>query len=397
MISSADGPGGESVGDDQVCSPAEDFTEDVYSAARGMAWETQSFDTPRGPSQDRLRRQTQRETMRVGLNMVSFDIPEDSYGAAILAIVKDMHYIGSGEESENRMSGARFMSSIVLLFLNLICQFLILWFISKHVVRPAVRAVQLLYRDFHKTIYDEEGMFQMESWHEWEMKAELCQMAMTNHVFYYLILFLWSMSMMQEFRTAERLFRNIASMPPCVEEEEMLEAVGSSGMSIVALTSTARNALYVLVCFPKLLISGFLWWCGAEWLSATTSFQDLVLNTVAMTFVTQIDEVLYMALLPVSYKKCVKDINFTVWQCKTEEEKRKNEINAYWRSATYLIFGTVIQVFVYSNYLQAVLPSDMLDEVKINCRSYLEKLVPLCDRQEFEAEGGMHSCFPYGR
>lgn len=133
----------------QFFSPASGWTEDVYRAAQGMAWDTTSCDTPREDDE--------RED-HAGLIRVTFDIPEDSYGAAILAIVKEMHLIGKGN-ADSRMSFARFMAAIVLLILNLVSQMLILWFISKHVVRPAVRDVQLLYRDFHKNVYDEDGFF----------------------------------------------------------------------------------------------------------------------------------------------------------------------------------------------------------------------------------------------
>lgn len=240
------------------------------------------------------------------------------------------------------------------------------------------------------------GFFQAERWHDWDQKAELCQIAMTNRLFYYLILFLWAMSMMQEFRTSERFFRDIASLPPCRDGRAMIEEGKESGRSVVALTTFTRWALYLLVCVPKFLISGYLWWCGAEWLSATTCFQDLVLNTVAMTFVTQIDELLYLALLPNSYQKQVAGVNFLVWEHPDPEKNKRSERRSYRRSATYFVVGTVFQVFLYSNYMQDVLPSEMLGEVKEHCHSYLEQLVPICALSELATDAGMLQCFPYG-
>merc|ERR1712107_68861 len=79
---------------------------------------------------------------------------------------------------------------------------------------------------------------------------------------------------------------------------------------ITALTRTTRWLLYVLVCIPKLLISVYLLSLGCEWLSTTTNFEALVMNCVAMEFVLHIDELLFIAFLPMGYRRQVEDINF---------------------------------------------------------------------------------------
>merc|ERR1712151_1464111 len=93
---------------------------------------------------------------------------------------------------------------------------------GEHVVRPAVRGVQVLLRDFHDNVYDDVGRFESDAWDEWNKKDELCQIAMTNRLFYDLILFLWTLSMMQEFRTGERFWGDISTMPACTHTADMI-------------------------------------------------------------------------------------------------------------------------------------------------------------------------------
>merc|ERR1712032_1664195 len=86
--------------------------------------------------------------------------------------------------------------------------------------------------------------------------------------------------------------------------------VESEQQTIIALTQQTRSMLFVLVCLPKIIISGALLFLGYAWLSATTSFESLVMNTVSMEFVLRIDELFYATFLPLAYRKKVADINF---------------------------------------------------------------------------------------
>merc|ERR1712224_844893 len=133
----------------------------------------------------------------------------------------------------------------------------------------------------------------------------------------------------------------------------------ANGEYIVALTNLSRVLLYSMVCIPKLGISCILLLFGCRWLSATTSFENLVMNTVAMEFVTQIDETLFDACVPVGYRQQVADINFFIRHPpKTEDDTASMEKRGFVRSVFYFSIAC-IWVFLYTGYFQNVLPHDL--------------------------------------
>merc|ERR1719401_520079 len=142
--------------------------------------------------------------------------------------------------------------------------------------------------------------------------------------------------MVQEFRTSERFFRNICMDMPRVVKAFDQVVEHANGEYIVALTRLSTLLLIVLVCIPKLLISVYLLIFGCRWLSATTSFENLVMNTVAMEFVTQIDETLFNACVPQDFKKQVQDINFFIRHPpKNEDAIHRAEAKGFARSVLY--------------------------------------------------------------
>merc|ERR1719235_2088919 len=119
-------------------------------------------------------------------------------------------------------------------------------------------------------------------------KSRLCQIGMTNPLFYYIVLFLWTLNPLGEFRTSQRLLFNIYyDLPSVSTGGEMIEQnKEEKKLYVKGLTPLCRATLILLVCVPKFIICIALLYLGCNWLSATTSFQELVMNTVAMEFIT---------------------------------------------------------------------------------------------------------------
>merc|ERR1719401_2196783 len=80
---------------------------------------------------------------------------------------------------------------------------------------------------------------------------------------------------------------------------------------IVSLTPFVRWALLLMILVPKLLIGAALMMLGMIWLSATESFGELILNAVALEFVINIDDHLFEALLPKSYREDMLKVQMT--------------------------------------------------------------------------------------
>jgi len=322
---------------------------------------------------------------------VEFDIPEDSYGAAILAIVKEMQeaYYGHGTDSINLVKCA---FALLLLAVNLVLQFCILTFIASHVVQPAVHRIQKDYFEFHQRAFNEDGVFQPGMWRHYDRKDELCQIGMTSRFFYCVLLFVWVTSMLGELRASAQLIYQVTQMPLCQQGQEMLRMDETSTISIVALTRKTQVLLYCLVCLPKIGISLYLLVLGCQWLSATTSFEALVVNCMAMEFVLHVDELLYEAFLPTSYRRQVADINFFMLKRhETRQELEQREWSTYVKAFSFLLAGLAV-VVLWSGFLQGVLPQDISD-VKEHCDLYLKNLTPICGMWGFQS---FRSCYPFG-
>jgi len=343
-----------------------------------------------------------------------FDIPEDAYGAATLVIVRDLQEVAAGRDV--CLNLVTTVSSLSLNALNLTLQFLIVGYLDLYVVGPKVNRVQTLYRDYHAEVFDANGQFQEQQWHGFSRQLAICEIAVTNEGFYITSLFLWWTSMMKELRTTWRLFLNISSMPQCSGGSNMLKVfndkadhfeeaveVAVSQVHIVALTACARWCLYLFVCLPKFLICIALLWLGSQWLSATNKFEDLIMNAVAMTFVTQIDEMLYDVLLPAKFREEVSATNFVVpEQRRSAQEVRNREIRlGFARSAVYLaiIIGGIL---LYSQVFQDVLPHNVRD-LREHCATFMRNVTPICTETLLhrvtsivQTDTYTNRCYPYG-
>eukprot|EP00419_Tripos_fusus_P022619 CAMPEP_0172701758 /NCGR_PEP_ID=MMETSP1074-20121228/31853_1 /TAXON_ID=2916 /ORGANISM="Ceratium fusus, Strain PA161109" /LENGTH=88 /DNA_ID=CAMNT_0013523349 /DNA_START=1 /DNA_END=263 /DNA_ORIENTATION=+ len=87
---------------------------------------------------------------------------------------------------------------------------------------------------------------------------------------------------------------------------------------------------------------------------------------MAMEFVLHVDELLYEAFLPPSYRRQVEDINFFIQERQpTPEEEEWREWSTYVKAFCFLLVGFAV-VIVWSHFLQGVLPQDISD-VKEHC------------------------------
>jgi len=317
-----------------------------------------------------------------------FDIPEDAYGAAILAIVKEMQEIERGQKD---LSIVRLIFSLSLLLLNLVLQFFLLHVMKHNMVMPAVNHVQTKYQEFHAAVFDPSGVFQPDLWTSYAGKRELCQIAMTNLPFFFTVLFVWTTHILGEFRTTENLFKDVLRLP--IEDKEdatmLVDRQDSDTKSIVALTSRTRVMLVCLVVVPKFWISARLLLIGYQWLSATTSFESLVMNLASMEFVLHVDELLFNAFLPATYRRHVAEINFFVREpMQGQQDAEWEEWKSYVRTFL-LLLSAVLCVAVWTFHLQDVLPSNISD-VRDHCTRFLQEMHPICTTFDTSR------CYPFG-
>jgi len=334
-----------------------------------------------------------------GLQQVGYeyDIKEDAYGAAVIAIVWDIPF--SQHTEVKLLSYMRSSFSFVLLFMNLFLQFALLFYIDKYVVQESLHHVQSQFRWFRQEVFDSDGVFQEDLWEHYENKGEICNIALTNPYFYYVIIFLWLLSMGTEFRECSRLIMYIYCLPHCNSFDDMIKA--GDVVSIVSLTRYARYTLWVVVCIPKLVICWCLCFMGLRWLTSTTSHEELIMNVVAMQFVIDVDEIIYSSWVPECYRSMVRGVKFWFHDKEQSDADLQHKELHDWFQAYGQVFLTFIFVPIYGKFIQDVLPSGV-DDVIHHCNRYMSERGPLCKGniwtlQEFRLTPAFEECFPYGK
>ena len=120
------------------------------------------------------------------------------------------------------------------------------------------------------------------------------------------------------------------------------------------ITTPIRWALYLILLLPKMAISMTLLTIRTVWLAATDSFADLILNAIALEFVSAIDELLFEAMLPASISGDLEETK--LWRKQKPLTAAENEakiLGGYKRSCMYF-FGTMIAVYCYTMYGQSL-------------------------------------------
>jgi len=331
-----------------------------------------------------------------------FDIPEDAYGATMVAIVRDLTASGLVSQSlaMRRLSFMRLATAAGTMILNLVLQLGILYYIHFYIVQTSLRAVQLDYDRFATEVFTSTGKLKEAVWATYGDKDDLCGIAIMNKPFFMIVLSLWTLTMMGEYRSSSRFSRNISAVPEVSTPEEQLD-FGSDGIAgegeclIIGLTSRTRAAVYAFVLFPKYIILFILLIEGSRWLATAVSFGDIILNSVALGFVIGVDEVLYSTLLPLRQQQQVASTNFFVVQKPFSiQDVVRDQKGQFRRSAMYataVISWVVLFIFV----LQDVLPYD-LTVLEGICQDYLvESSTPVCAKLAFSRWN--EECYPKGR
>lgn len=326
------------------------------------------------------------------------DLDENAYGCAAVALVRGITSLHGGF---NLLTFVRIFISLGLMAFNLYLQFTLLGYISTYVVEPAVRDVQKKYTDFHASVFDDEGNIIHDDWQAYPYRKELCEIAMADPVFYYIILLLWTLRILDEVRKIFRFVDEVTTMPACATAQEQLEFTDTKDPELQAgrclitrLTFTCRMLLLFIIAIPRCFIAFYLLTLGCRWLSASANFANMVLNALALVFVTDIDELLYESVLPMVLKKQIADTNWFF----TEDPKTKGEVeHTEWmlfRRTLFFLIAMIIFLGVYGMYFQSVLPYGAPGIMQHCQATQMKAETPKCSIMTFSSD--IAACYPFG-
>lgn len=150
-------------------------------------------------------------------------------------------------------------------------------------------------------------------------------------------------------------------------QESLIDAEGGAGseMIVARLTCVVKLIMVVFIFIPRMVITVFLVWLGCRWLLATNEFGDLILNAVALGFVLELKDILYVSLVPARNKQDLANTKI--------RNPLKKSPTSLWTFANTFLWGvlSIVWVYLYIFYLQAVLPGYKWDVRKV-CTQWIK-------------------------
>jgi len=301
------------------------------------------------------------------------DLPETIYGAAMMVAC----LLAQGKLGAMHGVGATVMLGLVM---NVVMQSYVLYCTRVFITYPAVKQVRALYAHYHTEVWP-DGVFSEEAWGDFDNAEQLCQMPFSQPLFFTAILLTWTGTCMVDIKETLKFINLWWQLPTPTSTERGVDLKKTDdGIMASSASGLVKFLVITFVLLPKLLIAMLLWWLGARWLSATPSFSNLLLNAVALAFITALSELIYQTLVPEDVMALVNTYKIKrLYDVDFEEHKDDHEYLQHLRDRVFVwrmlnMIGSLVLVvgipFVYFRFLQQVLPDYKWDIHEV-CETWL--------------------------
>lgn len=196
-------------------------------------------------------------------------------------------------------------------------------------------------------------------------RASVCQIPLSQPAFFFFVLLLWTLIVLGELRKAMTLQLQITMLETVHDMKESMKSEGDDVMTIVGMTRAMKWCLTILMFVPRMAIAIYLLWMGCRFLLATTDFENLILNAVALEFVLLIKDMLYMSLVPA---RSHLDLGLT----KISPYPKRLSPHWYNFATSFIYLGLcILWVYLYMYHFQSVLPEYQWDVHEV-CVKWIE-------------------------
>mmetsp|Transcript_26830 Transcript_26830/g.48977 ORF Transcript_26830/g.48977 Transcript_26830/m.48977 type:complete len:198 (-) Transcript_26830:137-730(-) len=193
--------------------------------------------------------------------------------------------------------------------------------------------------------------------------------------------------------TFERFVRiwNFPALPAGCGTECMVRDVSETDREefwCTCLNMPTKVFLNLFNYLPKMLIAIILAFMGSLWLLSSESFGDLILNSLALEFVTQVDELLARTFFPNFF--AVDCLNPFMYRYKKAPGRESDDGDMAWRVRQYC--GAFFKACVALGIVQALMKLQQVipgyaNDVGPACKEFFESQWPWCS--PFQED-----CFP---
>lgn len=335
---------------------------------------------------------------------VEHDLACDCWGATIFVLIKDLPLLYDRKDIKLE-TVLRFSVIVVCMFLNLICQSMLVYFMAWTVMVPNVKSVQMVYREYHRIAFN-NGQFDLQGFDSLGDKnlEHLCSIGISSRTFLCICLFLWALNCFNEFRLIWKRVSSLCLLPQLpanVPAHYMVYEVASKGEGdvlgnknmVVCMCPFTNAFIYIFVLIPRFIITLSLLVMGTAFITSSSTFENLILNSLAMTFIFDIDELLFVCFLPRRLEQNIQKTKLVTptYNHRLHVSQRTHDqtqmIRAY-RGSAIMLIGVVFFLSGWY-YFQAVLPGYEFD-VSSHCAVYRKS------RMSLHCLPFQSNCFPKG-
>jgi len=305
-----------------------------------------------------------------GLRTTEFE--PTSYDATLVITIKDCHSIKAQQHLGFGLHVARMMAALLLLWSLITIQVYLLGQIKIFVASPAVRSIRKVYDQFERHMYNGQVkesdygfalgiggphgiFFDPMAFQSFPDKGTICQIPFSQYNYIAIILFIWSLTVVGELKSAVNQAWWVANLEKCPLEQALMPA-GEDGQMVWGLPTCMKIFIIVVLVLPRILIASILCWLGCRWLSATLDFQEVLINGVALEFVIRLNELLFESLMSSVNKREIAEIKMSLPPGVFDKPN-------VWSFFGTFMWGVVAFAWVtlYLNKIQMVLPGYQWD------------------------------------
>eukprot|EP00928_Gymnodinium_smaydae_P057968 TRINITY_DN41192_c0_g1_i1.p1 TRINITY_DN41192_c0_g1~~TRINITY_DN41192_c0_g1_i1.p1 ORF type:complete len:345 (-),score=50.85 TRINITY_DN41192_c0_g1_i1:320-1354(-) len=297
----------------------------------------------------------------------SLPVPENIYGFALMVLTRDSHLIS--HRVQRRI--LRQVLSLLLIAINMGIQVYLLLKIKKIVIPPFEADIRSAYHTFRENLGNHSAEVTPELFASMsdELKDTTCHIPLTEPGFLGIILFIWTLTVCGELRMIYNFFTyaivRLETVPSMEQSMKAFHGADEGLKHITGLTVAIKFFLFFLVIVPRFAIAVKLLWIGCQWLTATTDFDEIVLNGVALEFVLMTKDLMYVTIVSSRSQKDVENTRISTGR----------QIPVTYTSFVIETVGWLIIALAwvagYMFWFQSVLPDYQWD-VSLLCEHYLQ-------------------------
>lgn len=276
--------------------------------------------------------------------------------------------------------------------INILMQFYVLYCTNMYICIPAVKKIRELYAQYHQEVFI-DSIFSHDAWESFDRAESLCQVPLSQPMFFLAILTIWTATCYVDLSETFRYVRLWCNLKQPEHQQPTEVSFCEENVIITAASRRTTILIAAFVLLPKVMIAVYLWFLGARWLTATTCFQDVMLNAVALAFITELDELIYRVIVPEDiqaliqmYKierqccdeptryahKALEDLDYL--RTISDDRNRKFKMRIAWMLG--VMFTVTALPLAYMYRLQGVLPGYRWD-VHAPCQARIADLMGL--------------------